>query len=162
MANKFCIVFLFVALTSYSQTLQRQSLGSQGKAVMLSSGFFVSQSIGQQSMVGSGRIGDKNILQGFQQSSKAIRFITEGLPDSGNVRAFPNPFSDVLNFEFTTTVSGPVTLSVFDGAGRLVLVKEVEASENATSAELANLQSGIYHLTLDANQQTFYTTVIRK
>lgn len=156
------LLFFLLGPGLFCQTLQRQSLGSQGHAVMLPSGVFVSQSIGQQSVVGSGALGNKTIIQGFQQSSKAIRFITEGLPDSGNVRAFPNPFSDILNFEFTTTVTGPVTISVFDSAGRLVLVKEVEAFENGTSAELANLQSGIYRLTLDAKEKTFYTTVIRK
>lgn len=144
------------------QTLHHQSLGSQGEAVMLSNGLFVSQSVGQQSVTGNGVSGGMSIVQGFQQSSKATRFITAGLPSSGNVKTFPNPFSDVLNFEFSTSVNGAVKISVFDSAGRLVVVKETTAYENKATVELANLQSGIYHLTIASDQKTFYATVIRK
>lgn len=159
---KFSFFLLLFGPISFGQTLHHQTLGSQGNAVLLANGVVVTQSIGQQSTTGNGVVGEMHIVQGFQQSSKAIRFITAGLPSSENVKTFPNPFSDVLNFEFSTPVDGSVKISVFDAAGRLVVIKETTAFGNKATVELANLQSGIYHLTIASGQNTFYATVIRK
>lgn len=153
---------LLFGLTVSGQTLHRQSLGSQGVAVALPSGVVVSQSIGQQSITGNAMVGDVRIIQGFQQSSSAIRFITAGLPSSTSLRAFPNPFSDQLNFQFDTEVTGDIKILVYDSAGRLVSSKETRARDSRAQVELSSLQSGLYHLELISNGQKFHTTVIRK
>jgi hypothetical protein len=109
-------LLLMFSTAVFSQTLHHQSLGAQGSTALLSSGVFVSQSIGQQSITGTTQISDMSVLQGFQQNSKAIRFVTAGLPSSTNLKTFPNPFSDQLNFQFDSEVSGDVEISVFESS----------------------------------------------
>ena len=155
-------LFITFSIAVCGQKLHHQTLGAQGSTALLSSGIFVSQSIGQQSVTGAAQINNMSVLQGFQQSSKAIRYVTAGLPSSTNLKTFPNPFSDQLNFQFDTEVSGDVEISVFDSAGRLLLRKSIRASESRANVALGNLQSGLYHIELINKGQKFHTTVIRK
>lgn len=61
--------FAFIQLTSiYGQDLHHQMLSAQGTTGVLSNGLYVSQTIGQQSVIGTYTVGGKTYGQGFQQS----------------------------------------------------------------------------------------------
>ena len=61
------ILFLLVTLSGFSQTLHHQMLSSQGASTTVG-GLKVSQTIGQQSVIGNYRGSDFMVGQGFQQS----------------------------------------------------------------------------------------------
>ncbi len=52
----------------YSQELHHQMLSAQGKSTVLANGTYVSQTIGQQSVIGNYTRDGKTYGQGFQQS----------------------------------------------------------------------------------------------
>jgi hypothetical protein len=70
------LALLFSISSLYSQELHHQMLSSQGTSKELSNGMYVSQTIGQQSVIGNYTRDGKTYGQGFQQSywSKFINF----------------------------------------------------------------------------------------
>lgn len=67
---------------------------------------------------------------------------------------YPNPFNPVTKIMFDIPVSGNVTLKVFDINGRevLTLVNETKnAGYYSTDFNAANVSSGIYYYTINAN-----------
>ena len=117
------LLISFILVSSaifYGQGLHHQMLSAQGKSVQLSNGMFVSQTIGQQSVIGSYTNAAKIYGQGFQQnvwnkhiqstSKKAITTIT-----------YPNPFINTINFQFSQPIKSQIHIELFDIRGRLVL-----------------------------------------
>ncbi|SDY20855.1 T9SS type A sorting domain-containing protein [Hymenobacter psychrophilus] len=63
------------------------------------------------------------------------------------VRAFPNPFGEVLTLTANTSVAGPAQLSVTDMTGRVVSQQAVQLTvgiNDVSVPNVANLRSGIY------------------
>ena len=65
--KNFTWIFLALAINSYGQDLHHQMLSSQGKSTILRNGMLVSQTIGQQSVIGN-HTNEVTVGQGFQQS----------------------------------------------------------------------------------------------
>lgn len=62
---------------------------------------------------------------------------------------FPSPARDVLNIHYATDVSdNSMTVLIYNSLGNLILEEEVRIKNNNTSINTANLQSGVYYLTL--------------
>ena len=62
------LILLVPFLTIHSQELHHQALSAQGTSKELSNGMYVSQTIGQQSVIGNYTKDGKTYGQGFQQS----------------------------------------------------------------------------------------------
>jgi hypothetical protein len=61
-------ILLVPFLSIHSQELHHQALSSQGTSKVLSNGIYVSQTIGQQSVIGNYTKDDKTYGQGYKQS----------------------------------------------------------------------------------------------
>ena len=83
-------ILLLLATTTVSAQLHHQMLSSQGSTSKTNSGVMVTQTIGQQSVVGNYSNRGFDIGQGFQQSNWA-RIIIQGTSPEFEVSIYPNP-----------------------------------------------------------------------
>ena len=118
------IKFLFLLSTPfiYGQLLHHQSISAQGSLIKLNSGLRVSQTIGQQSNIGTAT-NPVVVQQGFQQSLFSL-LNSKTTIKIDNIKVFPNPFKSVihLNFENNTTKS----ISIYDLTGALILNRSLQ------------------------------------
>jgi hypothetical protein len=153
------ILFFFCCTSLFSQQIQRQTFSAQGKVATTSKGVNVSQSIAQLSVIGSSVRGKVIVAQGFQQS--AISSTAKKTFNKTRITAvYPNPVGDLVNIKFSETVSGPISISIFDILGRLVLFQEKEAIQNLLTIDDIALPAGEYLVQLYGNEYTFSTKIL--
>ncbi len=152
------ILFLFITLSGFSQTLHHQMLSSQGTSTTVGV-LKVSQTIGQLSVIGNYRGTDLIVGQGFQQShlmktikSPVITVVTT---------TYPNPFIDHINFEFSSVISGPIKFSLYDVMGRLVASEEKRATDTLLTISELSLAEGQYFVKLSAKNYNYSTNLLK-
>jgi hypothetical protein len=70
------------------------------------------------------------------------------------LRAFPNPTSDELGVEFDLPAASQVSLYLYDGLGRRVMVRDLgqtNAGNNFNRMDVSTLPTGTYHLQVVVN-----------
>jgi len=155
---KFLLLF-FCSFTFYGQVLHHQMLSSQGASVKLSNGISVTQTIGQQGIIGNSD--KKNIvIQGFQQSLWST-YIASNDTEVISTKTYPNPFSDSIKFEFSTFITDPIIINVFDSSGRLVYEGRQGAIGAILSINLSHLPTNHYLVHLYTNSFSYYTKIIK-
>ena len=121
---KYLFFFFGLSLCGFGQnSLHHQMLSSQGTSKVLSNGTYVSQTIGQQSLIGNYSKNGTTYGQGFQQSvwNKYIQSTTNN-PITTVV--YPNPFISTINFQFSQPIKDVINIELFDIRGRLVFQKQ--------------------------------------
>ena len=156
---KYLIIFLFPTIV-FSQELHHEMISSQGKNVELESGIYVTQSIGQQSIIGSVNDSSNKIIQGYQQSYWRNLIISN--PVSINITFYPNPVTDVVNFNFSNLETSKVSVMIFDYAGRNLVNSEIDIAAFKSVLDVSMLPSGSYLIYLHNNKINFYTKIIKK
>jgi hypothetical protein len=133
-------------------------LSSQGTSTTVG-GLKVSQTIGQQSVIGNYRGTDVTVGQGFQQShlmktvkAPIITVVTT---------TYPNPFIDQINFEFSSLVTGPIKFSLYDVMGRLVASEEKLAIDTLLTINELFLAEGQYFVKLTAKNYNYSTNLLK-
>jgi hypothetical protein len=153
--------FIFFASNSlFAQQLHHQMISSQGVSTTTSSGLIVKQTVGQQSVSGNSR-GDIIVQQGFQQS-----YWQELLKDASNSRVavttFPNPFREVISFQFSASIDSTVQVTIFDSYGRSVFEKTSTVSDNLLKlVDLPPLPNAQYLVRLSGKNLNYFTTIIK-
>ena len=152
------ILFFLVTISSFSQSLHHQMLSSQGTSTT-AGGFKVSQTIGQQSVIGNYRGTDVIVGQGFQQSRlmKSVKAPVITVVTT----TYPNPFIDHINFEFSSVVSGPIKFSLYDVMGRLVASQEKRANDTILTITELSLAEGEYFVKLSAKNYNYSTNLLK-
>jgi len=153
------ILLLLVTFSSFSQRLHHQMLSSQGASTHTSGGVTVRQTIGQQSAIGNYRNSDIIVGQGFLQSNK----MKTALPPVITITTitYPNPFIDRVNFQFSSPISGPIKVALFDIMGRLVYYKEKMAVDNTLTIDNLSFAQGEYFAKLTAKNYTYTTNLLK-
>ena len=155
------ILFLCIAsFSAYGQTISRQTIVSQGASTELSNGVFISQSIGQQSVIGSYK-GDINLSQGFQQSQWS-RLLRSNPTKLISTLVFPNPFLSTIHFQFSEPVVQPIAVAIFDVTGRLVYASTKTALLNLLNIDLQNLAVGVYFVRLQSATFQYYSQIVKQ
>jgi hypothetical protein len=139
--------------------LQRQMISSQGKTSTVDN-LVVTQTIGQQSIIGSYNVKNFYYNQGFQQPFWN-RLIQSNQPEF-SANFFPNPFVSEITFRFTNLNDESFKITIFDTAGRLVYQLEQSLNDNDLVLDLENLSKGSYLVRLFSTKKTFYTKIIKK
>ena len=134
-------------------------LSSQGASNHVSGGIIVRQTIGQQSAIGNYRSDNTIVGQGFLQSETMK---TANAPVIVvTTTAYPNPFVDSVNFQFSSSIAGPIKISLFDVMGRLVYYKEKIAINNIVTIENLSFAQGEYFAKLTAKNFTYSTNLLK-
>ena len=139
--------------------LQRQMISSQGKTSTVDN-LVVTQTIGQQSIIGSYNVKNFYYNQGFQQPFWN-RLIQSNQPEF-SANFFPNPFVSEITFRFSNLNDESFKITIFDTAGRLVYQSEQSLNDNDLVLDLENLSKGSYLVRLFSTKKTFYTKIIKK
>ena len=145
----------------YSQILQRQMLSAQGKSTVTSNGLYVSQSIGQQSVIGNSKKEGVHYSQGFQQSIWG-GYIKSTMNNSIKTIIYPNPFVETIHFQFSQAITDVISVMDFDIRGRLVFQEEKKAIQNTLTIVLPLLASSNYLVKLSAPNYNYFTQIIKK
>ena len=156
------LVFLFSFSTLYSQELHHQMLSTQGSSKELSNGMYVSQTIGQQSVIGNYTKDGKTYGQGYQQSVWSKYISTNTNNNNITTVTYPNPFISAINFQFSQAIKEPISVSVFDIRGRLIFNQVKQASGNILTIDLPNLASSNYLVRLSTPNYTYYTQILKQ
>ena len=152
------ILFLFITLSGFSQSLHHQMLSSQGTSTT-AGGFKVSQTIGQLSVIGNYRGSDVIVGQGFQQSRNMKTVKAPVI--TVTTTTYPNPFVDQINFEFSSVISGPIKFSLYDVMGRLVAFQEKPANDTVLTINELSLSEGVYFVKLSAKNYNYSTNLLK-
>ncbi len=152
------ILFFFVPFIFFAQ-LHHQMISAQGNTSK-SDNLIVTQTIGQQSIIGNYNVANFHYNQGFQQPFWNT-LIQSNQPDF-LADYFPNPFTEKITFRFTNLNNEPFEINIFDTAGRLVFQANQNLAEDLLIINLNNLSSGSYLVRLFNTKKTFYTKIIKK
>lgn len=149
-----------MTISGYSQRLHHQMLSSQGGTARTSGGVTVRQTIGQQSVAGNYKNSNFIVGQGFQQSNK----MKSSSPSITVIKvfAYPNPLIEKVNFKFSSSVEGPIKITIYDIVGRLVFTDEKLPINNIVSFDNLFFAEGEYFAKLTANNFTFSTNLLKR
>ena len=150
---------LLITISVHSQRLHHQMLSSNGGNVTLNSGTIVKYTIGQQSVTGT-KTGNVIVQQGFQQSNWNKIIATNNVV-LVNTTTYPNPYTDVINFQFSQAIGENASLLVYDVLGRLVYSNTLQVFENKASVNLQVLPSAAYFVQLYNNAFRYHTQIIK-
>jgi hypothetical protein len=154
-----CFFFILVSFSVYSQKLHHQMLSSQGVTMVTSSGAIVIQTIGQQSAIGNYR--DSNIIvgQGFLQSNKMKTAIAPVI--TIKTTAYPNPFIDKVNFQFSAPIGGLIKITFFDIMGRVVYSNQKLSVDNILTIDNLSFAQGEYFIKLSAKNFNYSINLLK-
>ena len=161
MRNITVIIGLF-SFSIYSQTLHHQMISAQGTSKLLSGGTYISQTIGQQSIIGNYTKDGVTFGQGFQQSNWSKYIKQNDALSSITTTTYPNPFVQTINFQFSKPITDLISVMVFDIRGRLIHQESKLAVENILTIELPQLASSNYLVKLSASNYTYYTQILKQ
>jgi hypothetical protein len=154
-----CLTLSFSSL--YSQELHHQALSSQGASKELPNGVYVSQTIGQQSVIGNYTRDGKTYGQGYQQSVWS-KYIQSTINNPITTVTYPNPFVSTINFQFSQPIKERIKMELFDVRGRLIFQTEQLPIDNILTVALPNLASSNYLVKLTASNYTYYTQILKQ
>jgi len=157
----FLIFFFGASSLIYCQKLHHQMLSSQGGSKVLPNGSYISQTIGQQSVIGNYTKNGVTYGQGFQQSVWS-KYIKNNVANTITTVTYPNPFINTINFQFSQYIKETITVSLFDIRGRLVYTEDKKATDTILTLELPNLASSNYLVRLSTPNYTYYTQILKQ
>ena len=134
-------------------------ISSQG-STNITEGIVVTQTIGQQSIIGNSEVAGLAFGQGFQQSIWT-RLINSN-DQNFMAEYYPNPFFFFFTFRFTNMSDEIITIDIFDVAGKQVNSKRKNVIEDKLILQLGNLSDGSYLVRLYNEKKIFYTKLIKK
>lgn len=153
-----CACCSFINISLSAQVLHHQTLSSQGKNWLISNGFVVSQSIGQNSPSGTFKNSEIVVQQGFQQYAM-IKYI---IGNSGiTTKVYPNPFVSELNFEFSQSINDEIQVLLYDLNGKLVKSVYRKSLNKVLNVDFGDVLDGNYIALLNLGAYKFSTKVIK-
>ena len=166
---KSAILFLCIVSTSisslYPQLLARSTtvLGGSTKEIsLLDKTLFVSQSIGQASVIGLHKHPRYIMLQGFQQpllasySSVSSKELVEP-----KVQISPNPFNNFTKVYLEKPLGNPISIQLVDIMGRKVFSQSFPSS-SVLRLSLGNLSQGFYRIEIRFGTHSIYQSLIKE
>lgn len=144
--NKLLFISIFIAGVSFCQELHHEMKGAQGGTVKLTNNHIVRYSVGQQTITGTY---DSHVIvqQGFQQKFIKNSFKSNNELVKIQAIAFPNPFVDAVQINFSENPGPIISVTVFDLLGRVVHNKEFQNFDNKINLNLKELASAEYIVT---------------
>lgn len=160
MKKIFTLFFFCIYSFCFGQKLHHQIVATQGGNFIIKSGFIFRQSVGQMSAIGNSASSKTIVQQGFQQGL-TNQFFPIYNANTIQTILYPNPFQDVLNIAFSSSIGNNLSISVFNMSGVLLFNEVKMAPQSLLSFNLQNLPAGSYVLNLNATNYTYSKTIIK-
>lgn len=157
------IIFALICVTTYSQTLKKQTLSSQGSSHFVyanNKSYFLQETIGQASEIRTYEANNHSLRQGFLQPISA-RIITDNLDSNLQGFIYPNPFENEINIRFDEPIYDTVSITVHDILGRLVYSKPHNPSQQLLLI-FNGLSSGTYVMHVQMRSEIFVAKLVRR
>ena len=151
-------IFIIVAYNLFGQKTHHQMISSQGKTSVTNSGIIVKHTVGQLSTTGNFS-GSVAVQQGFQQSLWA-NYLTSS--EKIHITTYPNPFTDLVNFNTISIKSGKIAVQIFDINGKVVYIKEHFIENKLITINLSSLSIGVYLVKLNRKDFNHFSKIIKK
>ena len=151
-------ILIIVVFKLFGQNIHHQMISSQGKTSVTNSGIIVKHTVGQLSATGNFS-GSVAVQQGFQQSLWAI-YLTSS--EKIHITTYPNPFTDLVNFNTISIKSGKIAVQIFDINGKVVYIKEHFVENKLITINLSSLSIGMYLVKLNRKDFNHFSKIIKK
>jgi hypothetical protein len=161
-------VLLFMLSVQYAEAqagesvFLRSSMGNTGSSTLVETTkgvFILSQSIGQNSVIGTFTNKGYILMQGYQQPLKTLN--VESVENSSlNLDIFPNPFTSGFSLAIQERLKEDFEVSVYDLNGRTIF-KRVYKPVNLLEIQIENLSSGTYMLMVRTGARIFRAKLIK-
>jgi hypothetical protein len=157
-------ILLFIFLTSqvYAQSIKRQTFASFGSSTTVNSNVYISQSIGQSSIIGLAVKSNVVVQQGYQQSIFAVPADYVPYEKPVIVSTYPNPFVDEINLKVNTATNELVTVTITDMNGKIIHKKAYNNLNDGVSIKLDNLIPQSFTLNLSGSYTKYSTPLIKQ
>ncbi len=135
--------------------IKRQTTGAAGSsaAVNLSgTQWLIQQSIGQASVIGFGKSGNRQLRQGFIQSDFSLGAVAKST--SLEVTLYPNPFGSQFTMAFDDAIEEDVHIDVTDLSGRAIFQQRFAAAQNLT-VRFPEAAPGLYIIRIQTGTKQF-------
>ena len=157
----FFLLVYFSVKSVNGQQLHHQMLSAQGSSTTLKSGMMVRQTIGQQSITGNATVSNLTIQQGFQQS------LVSNFSSIHNINtivttAYPNPFSGLINIDFSKSIAGEMNITLYNLFGVIVYREKKKDPALTFSLNFGPLPAGSYILRLTADKYIYSKILIKQ
>jgi hypothetical protein len=88
---------------------------------------------------------------------KASKQVTE-------LTAYPNPTAGLFNLQLPTGTQGPLSLRVYDNAGKMIMQKKltIQAGTRELPVDISNMAAGYYRVSCENNNKINTVSVLRK
>ena len=159
----FIALLLGINYCTYGQSIIRSNVGSGGsshKVVQKGKTYFISQSVGQASVIGTSSVNGHTIRQGFQQPPHHL-ITGKPLAENLTVSVYPNPFSQTVKIAFTNEINEKISVVMFDVNGRVILTKSYKPSQLIT-LQMQNIASGSYIISVSSGVRKMTVPIVKQ
>lgn len=150
--------FLFTQ-NVFSQSIKRSVLSAQGTSKTLPSGIFVSQSVGQQGVIGATGAGVYTIQQGYQQNLQSI-YAPIVVLNQINTDVYPKPFKDVVNFKFSEPITSDITVMLLNASGTIIYQQSFPPPNGLLTVDFGKLIPQLYVVKLTAKNYHYTSSLL--
>ena len=140
----------------------RSTTGMAGSSFTVQSegkSYFVSQSIGQESVTGTYTQNNRTVRQGFQQPLYGI-VATGEISGVLDAVIYPNPTENSLKIDIRDQLSSDVQVYLIDLSGRLVL-EDGDSGTHNIELNLSEISPGAYQLKVVTGDKQLISSVIK-
>lgn len=152
-------LLLLFSVSFYGQVLHHQMLSAQGTTKKIADGYIISQTVDQQSVIGNLNK-DPVVIQGFQQSLWNA-YVEDNKNAEIKVLTYPNPFKDIVNFQFLQPIDEEISIYIFNIAGILVNNQKGKPSNSVLTIQLSKLPQSEYLVQIRSTSMIYYTKIIK-
>jgi Secretion system C-terminal sorting domain len=159
----FIALMCLASLALSAQNIQRSTLGSSGDAAEIMDGdksYYVSYSVGQNSVIGTFRSDNYTIRQGFQQPPIVVE-IVQDLDNNLDVVVYPNPVNTYVTILFSEVLKTSINILVYDISGKVVINKSQNPARSF-NLDMSSFASGVYLLKLTSEGKKFNARLIKE
>ena len=147
-----------------SKYLIRSTVGINGLSKTLNTNketFFIQQSIGQASVIGTYSKNDYTIRQGFLQPINTIKILPVNTEEENlNLVLYPNPFHQSLNISINEYITNDLFIVIYNISGSIVFSKKYAASQQI-NIPLNYLPKGDYFLKITTEDKKLVSKLIK-
>lgn len=135
--------------------------GSSNTVTTAKGTYYVSQSIGQGSVIGASYNNGYYLVQGYQQATNKIKVVKD-FKSTNDLAAtvYPNPFEQSVSISFSDTVEKDISVQVFDVSGKLIYSKTFIPAQSI-KLNLDAISSGTYLLKASSNKKLFSAKILK-
>jgi hypothetical protein len=147
-----------------SQYLIRSNLGRSGLSEIIATdkgSYYVSQSIGQESVIGTYSKNNHIIRQGFQQPLISAKNILVPTKNRLKAKLYPNPFKQSINVLFEDLIKEKLKVTIDNLSGGVLYSKTYPQSQ-LLELHLNFLPSGNYILKITSDHKFLISEIIKQ